>query len=57
MRKGMNWVNTDYITPTEVCAMFNVVLDAKNQVSGKTINIFQDRNEILTVILPNLYSR
>ncbi|GAB6021144.1 hypothetical protein CHUAL_003776 [Chamberlinius hualienensis] len=31
MKKGINWVSTDYITSTEVCTMFNVIYDAKLQ--------------------------
>jgi hypothetical protein len=30
-RKGSRWVSTDYIVPSEMCAMINVVLEAKNQ--------------------------
>lgn len=30
-RKGSRWVSTDYIVPTEMCAMINVTLEAKNQ--------------------------
>lgn len=31
LRKGVSWMSTDYIVATEICTMFNVVLDAKNQ--------------------------
>uniref|UniRef100_T1IJF8 MHD1 domain-containing protein n=1 Tax=Strigamia maritima TaxID=126957 RepID=T1IJF8_STRMM len=31
MKKGLNWVSTDYIVPSEICTMINVILDAKNQ--------------------------
>ncbi|XP_023215890.1 calcium-dependent secretion activator 1-like [Centruroides sculpturatus] len=30
-RKGSRWISTDYIVPSEMCAMINVVLEAKNQ--------------------------
>ena len=30
-RKGSRWAGTDYIIPTEMCTMINVVLEAKNQ--------------------------
>ncbi|ODM95924.1 Calcium-dependent secretion activator [Orchesella cincta] len=30
-KKGVTFVSTDYIIPTEMCAMINVILDAKNQ--------------------------
>ncbi|XP_076313515.1 calcium-dependent secretion activator 1 isoform X3 [Tachypleus tridentatus] len=30
-RKGSKWTSTDYIVPSEMCAMINVVLEAKNQ--------------------------
>ena len=31
LKKGILLNPTDYILPTEICAMVNVVLDAKNQ--------------------------
>ena len=31
LKKGILLNPTDYIVPTEICAMINVVLDAKNQ--------------------------
>jgi len=31
LKKGVTFVSTDYIIPTEMCAMINVILDAKNQ--------------------------
>lgn len=31
-KKGSKWTSTDYIVPSEMCAMINVVLEAKNQV-------------------------
>ncbi|XP_055953506.1 calcium-dependent secretion activator-like isoform X10 [Argiope bruennichi] len=30
-KKGSKWTSTDYIVPSEMCAMINVVLEAKNQ--------------------------
>lgn len=30
-KKGSKWTGTDYIVPSEMCAMINVVLEAKNQ--------------------------
>lgn len=30
-RKGSRWAGTEYIIPTEMCTMINVVLEAKNQ--------------------------
>ena len=41
MKKGVSWVTTDYVVPSEVCAMFNVVLDAKNQVIYRNTVILQ----------------
>ncbi|KAF0293887.1 Calcium-dependent secretion activator 2 [Amphibalanus amphitrite] len=31
LKKGVGFVSTDYIVPTDMCAMINVILDAKNQ--------------------------
>ncbi|XP_046985562.1 calcium-dependent secretion activator-like [Schistocerca americana] len=31
LKKGVTFTSTDYIIPSEMCAMVNVVLDAKNQ--------------------------
>ena len=31
LKKGMLLNHTEYVVPTEICAMINVVLDAKNQ--------------------------
>lgn len=31
LKKGVTFISTDYIIPTEMCAMVNVILDAKNQ--------------------------
>lgn len=31
LRKGVTFISTDYIMPSEMCAMVNVILDAKNQ--------------------------
>ncbi|CAG0888772.1 unnamed protein product [Darwinula stevensoni] len=31
LKKGVTFSSTDYILPTEICVMINVVLDAKNQ--------------------------
>ncbi|XP_066582682.1 calcium-dependent secretion activator isoform X2 [Prorops nasuta] len=31
LKKGVTFISTDYIIPSEMCAMVNVVLDAKNQ--------------------------
>ena len=31
LKKGVTFISTDYIIPTEMCAMINVILDAKNQ--------------------------
>lgn len=30
-KKGVTFISTDYIIPAEMCAMINVILDAKNQ--------------------------
>lgn len=30
-KTGVPFISTDYIVPTEMCAMINVMLDAKNQ--------------------------
>lgn len=30
-KKSLTFISTDYIIPSEVCAMVNVILDAKNQ--------------------------
>ncbi|XP_065165324.1 calcium-dependent secretion activator isoform X3 [Atheta coriaria] len=31
LKKGVNFISNDYILPGEICAMVNVILDAKNQ--------------------------
>ncbi|XP_069174114.1 calcium-dependent secretion activator isoform X28 [Procambarus clarkii] len=31
LKKGTGFVSTDYVLPSEMCAMVNVILDAKNQ--------------------------
>lgn len=31
LKKGVTFISTDYIIPSEMCAMVNVILDAKNQ--------------------------
>ncbi|KAI4484228.1 hypothetical protein M0804_007684 [Polistes exclamans] len=31
LKKGVTFTSTDYIIPSEICAMVNVILDAKNQ--------------------------
>lgn len=31
LKKSVTFISTDYIIPTEMCAMVNVILDAKNQ--------------------------
>lgn len=31
LKKGVTFTSTDYIIPSEMCAMVNVILDAKNQ--------------------------
>lgn len=31
LKKNIAFISTDYIIPTEMCAMVNVILDAKNQ--------------------------
>lgn len=31
LKKSVTFISTDYILPAEMCAMVNVVLDAKNQ--------------------------
>lgn len=31
LKKGVTFISTDYILPSEMCAMVNVILDAKNQ--------------------------
>ena len=31
LKKGTAFVSTDYVLPAEMCAMVNVILDAKNQ--------------------------
>jgi hypothetical protein len=31
IKKGVTFNSTDYIIPQEMCAMVNVILDAKNQ--------------------------
>ncbi|KAJ6641226.1 Calcium-dependent secretion activator 1 [Pseudolycoriella hygida] len=31
LKKSVTFISTDYIIPTEMCAMINVILDAKNQ--------------------------
>nr|XP_018896820.1 PREDICTED: calcium-dependent secretion activator isoform X5 [Bemisia tabaci] len=31
LKKGVTFISTDYIIPSEMCAMINVILDAKNQ--------------------------
>lgn len=30
-RKGSRWAGTDYIIPSEMCVMINVVIDARNE--------------------------
>lgn len=50
LKKGILLNPTDYIVPTEICAMINVVLDAKNQsfklcaVDGVDVVSFHFRN-------------
>lgn len=31
LKKSVTFISTDYIIPSEMCAMVNVILDAKNQ--------------------------
>lgn len=31
LKKSVTFISTDYIIPSEICAMVNVILDAKNQ--------------------------
>lgn len=31
LKKAVTFISTDYIIPSEMCAMVNVILDAKNQ--------------------------
>lgn len=31
LKKSVTFISTDYIIPLEMCAMINVILDAKNQ--------------------------
>lgn len=31
LKKSVTFISTDYILPSEMCAMVNVILDAKNQ--------------------------
>lgn len=31
LKKTVTFISTDYIIPSEMCAMVNVILDAKNQ--------------------------
>lgn len=31
LKKPVTFISTDYIIPSEICAMVNVILDAKNQ--------------------------
>lgn len=31
LKKGTGFISTDYVLPSEMCAMVNVILDAKNQ--------------------------
>lgn len=31
LKKSVTFISTDYILPAEMCAMVNVILDAKNQ--------------------------
>lgn len=31
LKKGVTFISTDYITPSEMCSMVNVILDAKNK--------------------------
>ncbi|KAK8373597.1 hypothetical protein O3P69_011787 [Scylla paramamosain] len=45
LKKGTGFVSTDYVLPSEMCAMVNVILDAKNQsfklcaVDGVDVNM------------------
>lgn len=31
LKKGTGFISTDYVLPTEMCVMINIILDAKNQ--------------------------
>lgn len=31
LKKSVTFISTDYTLPSEICAMVNVILDAKNQ--------------------------
>lgn len=31
LKRGVTFISTDYIIPSEICCMLNVILDAKNQ--------------------------
>ena len=51
LKKGILLNPTDYIVPTEICAMINVVLDAKNQ-SFKLCAV--DGVDVVRLLLTNL---
>ncbi|KAK8403194.1 hypothetical protein O3P69_001000 [Scylla paramamosain] len=49
LKKGTGFVSTDYVLPSEMCAMVNVILDAKNQsfklcaVDGVDVNQYHTK--------------
>lgn len=51
LKKSVTFISTDYIIPSEMCAMVNVILDAKNQ-SFKLCTIDGVDVVILTLCFP-----
>ncbi|XP_077299591.1 calcium-dependent secretion activator 1 [Arctopsyche grandis] len=53
LKKSVTFISTDYILPSEVCAMVNVILDAKNQafklctVDGVDVHSYHSRMDTL----------